>query len=153
MIGRSSLTRVIYFSRSKLAADPVEHKTELEKLIRSSQKKNEFAVVTSLLVEERGWFLQVLEGDRNAIYDAVQRIHNDTRHKDIRICEWREVPKREFVSSMIFVTRNPANEPIFARFNVVELLQRGTPKPSVLHAFVLALQGDTLAKQGIELLV
>ena len=34
----------------------------------------------------------MLEGDRDALNQTFNRIAQDTRHKDVRIVEWREVP-------------------------------------------------------------
>jgi len=152
MIGRSNLNRLTYFSRSVLDAEALIGNGQLAQLARVSQKKNEFAVITSILLYEKGWFSHVLEGDRGAVYETFQRIAADNRHKDVRIIEWREVARREFVTSFEVIIRNHATQEIFKKFNLDEVYQRGRPKVALVHSLALALQADAMAKRGIEIL-
>ncbi|GJD49618.1 hypothetical protein OPKNFCMD_2351 [Methylobacterium crusticola] len=147
---RNSLIHLIYFSRVVLTADPAGRVRQVNDIARQAQKKNEFSVITSFLILEQNHFLQVLEGERMSVQDTFARISNDPRHRDVHIIEWREITKREFVTSFTTATRTPANEGLFQKANLSPMLQRGTPKAAAVYALARALQADTLAKQGID---
>lgn len=147
---RSSLIHLIYFSRAQLSAEPKERARQVNDIARHAQKKNEFSVITSLLIVDQGYFIQILEGERMSVQDTFQRISGDIRHRDVHIVEWREIAKREFVTSFTTVSRNTANEPHFAKSGLLPMLQRGTPKGSVIHGLAVTLQEESMAKQGID---
>lgn len=150
MIGKTNLFSLIYFSRSCLIGNSETKTQQLSQLIKSARKNNEFGVITSLLISDREWFMQVLEGERSAIQSAFNRISADTRHRSVLIVQWREVQRREFFSSCEVAYRSPETESIFDRFNVSDALAAGTPKPGVIHGLALALQADHLARNGVN---
>jgi len=152
MLNRSSLSRIIYFSRCNLDRDQLVRDDQLDKLVRASRRQNEFALVTSILVMERGWFCHMLEGDRDALNGTFRRIASDNRHKEVRIVEWREIPRRELLPSLELLDRNLITQDILDKYLLDEAFTRGTPKPSAVHACILALQQNLLAKRGIEAL-
>ncbi|HEY8566190.1 MAG TPA: BLUF domain-containing protein [Beijerinckiaceae bacterium] len=147
---RISLFRLLFFSRNKLIPSGAERQDGLAQIVRNERKKNEFAVITSYLVVDGPWFVQVLEGERSAVHDAFQRVAAEPHHSDVLISEWREVSKREFLTSLGCTMRAPETEAIFARHNLTEALDRGTPKPGAMLNLMLALQANDLAKQGIN---
>ncbi|MFE1601304.1 BLUF domain-containing protein [Methylobacterium sp. ID0610] len=147
---RTSLIHLIYFSRALVSTEGAIRARELGEIARQAQKRNEFSVITSFLIYEQGYFMQVLEGDRTSIQDTFTRIVNDRRHRDVQIIEWREIVKREFVSSFNIAQRVAANELVFQKANVLPMLQRGTPKAPVVYGLARALQADSMAKQGID---
>ncbi|MGY2052196.1 BLUF domain-containing protein [Methylobacterium sp. JK268] len=147
---RNNLIHLIYFSRALLSAEPAARARELGEIARHAQKRNEFSVITSFLLYEQGYFLQVLEGERNSVQDTFTRIGNDRRHRDVQIIEWREVAKREFFTSFNVVQRNANNEALFQKANILPMLQRGTPKAPIVHSLARALQAESLTKQGID---
>jgi hypothetical protein len=152
MLARSSHSRIIYYSRSALDKDPVVREEQQLQLVRTSRRQNEFALVTSVLVLDKGWFTQMVEGDRDALNQTFKRIASDNRHKDIRIVEWREVPRRELLPSLELIDRRSGMNDILEKYNLDEAYQRGTPKATWLREFVLALQTSLLSKRGIEVL-
>ncbi|KMO36186.1 BLUF domain-containing protein [Methylobacterium aquaticum] len=147
---RSSLIHLIYFSRAQLSAEPQERARQVNDIARHAQKKNEFSVITSLLIVDQGYFIQILEGERMSVQETFQRISGDIRHRDVHIVEWREIAKREFVTSFAYVLRTQTNDILFQKANLAPMLQRGTPKASTIHSLAQALQADTMAKQGID---
>lgn len=153
MIGKDNLCHLIYFSRNTLPGNATARANQLAQIVRAGQKKNEFSVITSFLISERDWFMQVVEGERMAVYETFQRISTDSRHRDVRISEWREIPRRDFILSLGSAVRGPDNEAIFAKYNVSEALDRGTPKPSLIRGLAMALQADSIARKGIEQLL
>ncbi|MBY0299764.1 MAG: BLUF domain-containing protein [Methylobacterium sp.] len=147
---RNSLIHLIYFSRALLSADAAARARELAEIARQAQKRNEFSVITSFMILEQGYFLQVLEGERSSVQDTFARIANDRRHRDVQIVEWREIVKREFMTSFNTAQRTPANEALFQKANLQPMLQRGTPKAAIVYSLARSLQADTMAKQGID---
>lgn len=152
MLARSSHSRIIYFSRSALDKDPVTREEQQLQLVRTSRRQNEFALITSILVLDKGWFTQMVEGDRDALNQTFKRITSDNRHKDIRIVEWREVPRRELLPSLELIDRRSGMNDILDKYNLDEAYQRGTPKASWLRELILDLQASLLSKRGIEVL-
>lgn len=147
---RTSLVHLIYFSRLNLSGDPATRAKQVGEITRQAQKKNEFAVITSFLIFDGPFALQVIEGERQSVNETFQRIASDNRHRDVQIVEWREIIKREFVTSFTIVTRGPGNEPHFAKAGLLPMLQRGTPKGGVIHGLAVTLQAESMAKQGID---
>ncbi|WP_298967589.1 BLUF domain-containing protein [uncultured Methylobacterium sp.] len=147
---RTSLIHLIYFSRSQLSADAQARMRELGEIARQAQKKNEFAVITSFLIMEQGHFLQILEGERTSVQETFARISADGRHREVQIVEWREIAKREFVTSFATAVRTPANEALFQKANLTPMLQRGTPKAASIYGLAQALHTESMSKQGIE---
>lgn len=152
MLTRSSLSRIIYYSRSNLEREPGLLREQEQQLIRQCRRQNEFALITSILVHDRGYFCQMMEGDREALNQTFRKISSDNRHKDVRIVEWREIPRRELLPSFELIERNLMTQEILERFDIDGELARGTPKPSHLHDCFHALQANLLAKRGIEAL-
>ena len=147
---RTSLIHLIYFSRSALVGDAAMRAHQVNEIARHAQKKNEFAVITSFLIVEQNFFAQVLEGERMSVQDTFSRIQGDGRHRDVQIVEWREVPKREFVTSFTTATRTPGTEALCHKSRRLPMLQRGTPKGAAVYNLALSLQAETMAKQGID---
>lgn len=147
---RTSLVHIIYFSRLNLSSDAAKRSEQISEIGRTAQKKNEFAVITSFLILDGPFALQVVEGERQSVHETFQRIASDNRHRDVQIVEWREIVKREFVTSFTTVTRGPTNEAHFAKAGLLPMLQRGTPKGAAIHGLAVTLQAESMAKQGID---
>lgn len=147
---RTTLVHLIYFSRLTLAADAPTRARQLGEITRQAQKKNEFSVITSLLIVEQNFAAQVIEGERMSVNDTFGRISADSRHRDVQIVEWREIVKREFVNSFTTCVRNPANDALFQKANLLPMFQRGTPRATTIHALSVALQAESMSKQGID---
>ncbi|WP_372424850.1 BLUF domain-containing protein [Salinarimonas chemoclinalis] len=152
MLNRSSLSRISYFSRCTLDRDQAKRAEQLDRLVRSSRRQNEFGLITSILVLDRGWFGHMLEGDRDALNTTFKRIASDNRHKEVRIIEWREIPRRELLPSLELLERNLMTQDVLEKYALDEAFARGTPKPMQVHECMLALQQCLLAKRGIEAL-
>ncbi len=147
---RTSLLNLIYFSRLNLANDTPTRLRQINEITKQAQKKNEFSVITSFLIVEGSFAVQIIEGERQSVHETFQRIANDSRHRDIQIIEWREIAKRGFVTSFTTASRSTANEAHFNKAGLLPMLQRGTPKASTIHALATTLQGESMAKQGID---
>ena len=147
---RTSLVNLIYFSRLNLAADAPTRARQIGEITKQAQKKNEFSVITSFLILEGNFAVQIIEGERQSVHETFQRIAGDTRHRDVQIVEWREIAKREFVTSFTTASRSTATDGHFSKAGLLPMLQRGTPKGSTIHGLATALQHESMAKQGID---
>lgn len=151
MSNRTTLSRIVYRSLAKINLAAPDGNAQLLSIVRTSQKRNEFSVISSVLLFDRTYFVQVLEGDKPAVHETFQRIGADDRHKDVEIIEWRDINRRDFVSSLALFVRGPENEQHFARSGLSEMLHRKRIKVASVQGLAATLQSETLSKRGIEL--
>ncbi len=69
---------------------------DLRALLTQSRNNNERAGITGLLLYKSGNFMQVLEGERDAVLAAKARIAADARHRGILVLLQSEVAQRSF---------------------------------------------------------
>jgi hypothetical protein len=151
MSSRTTLSRIIYRSLAKINMSAPDGNVQLLNIVRTSQKRNEFSVITSVLLFDKTHFVQILEGDKPAVHETFQRITTDDRHKDVEIIEWRDINRRDFVSSLALFARGPENEAQFVKYGFSEMLHRRRIKVAAVQGLAAALQSETLSKRGIEL--
>ena len=68
----------------------------VESILASSSKKNPTSDITGLLVATETHFLQVLEGEFEALNATLERIFRDTRHEKVQLIEFAEIEERKF---------------------------------------------------------
>ena len=111
---------------------------QLRSLLHLARRGNRRRDVTGILVCTGQSFLQVLEGDADALAPLIESIAKDTRHRDVRILSRRAIAQRThgdwdmaLISSPDFAERIDAliDEPDVAigdLRNLIEILaQRG----------------------------
>jgi hypothetical protein len=92
------LVRLLYASR---AAQPVTTDT-LATIFRQSNAHNQECGLTGVLCfsdndgQGNAIFLQVLEGGRQAVSAAYNRIAADARHRDVTLLSFEEITERRF---------------------------------------------------------
>ena len=86
------LRQIVYTSQSNMPAD----KRSLLDLLHDARDFNSADNITGILIHSRNYFIQVIEGEPEAIADLVSRLFNDTRHKDIRIVSDTTIQQRLF---------------------------------------------------------
>ncbi len=86
------LTRLIYTSTisASFSADSIE---DILTCARRNNQKND---VTGMLCFNRKYFLQCLEGKREAVNSTYNTILNDPRHSHIVMLDYKEVTTREY---------------------------------------------------------
>jgi hypothetical protein len=87
------LVRCLYASRS---AGPVGAEM-LDAILARSQAHNPSRGITGLLCVGGDVFVQVLEGDREAVSDLYGAIAVDSRHTCVRLLRFEEIAERRFV--------------------------------------------------------
>jgi len=76
-------------------------------LLEQSRAKNAKLDITGILVCYKKHFLQVLEGERETIFDLFKTIREDERHTSVITCWDNPISKREFKDwTMAFVNFN-----------------------------------------------
>jgi len=92
--------QLVYVSKAIVDFD----RAALLQLLETARTRNQAAGLTGLLLFKKGQFLQVLEGERQAVLDLYGRIRTDRRHAGVVQVLGREVADRDFADwSMGFV--------------------------------------------------
>ena len=81
------MKRIIYASQATYDLSP----DELVSLLEKARAKNEKAGLSGMLLYSSQSFLQVLEGDEDALASAYARIEVDDRHTNLRLLMEEEV--------------------------------------------------------------
>lgn len=109
------LVRLVYFSR---AVTPLTL-AELAALLDHAQRRNTEDGITGKLCAHKEWFLQALEGGRDAVNETYRRIQADERHCDVTLLSYEVVDRRCFAGwSMAYAGVSEAS---------IEAVQRFTP--------------------------
>jgi hypothetical protein len=86
------LVQTLYVSHALSGID-VE---ELRHILASSVRRNAADGLTGFLMHGHGLFLQVLEGEPQAVEATMQRIRSDPRHERLDLLQHQTVQRREF---------------------------------------------------------
>jgi len=112
--GMHLMLRLTYISRAVKGIDS----TELKKILDQAQENNQLNGITGMLVFNKNFFLQTVEGSRVIINDLLNAIVLDERHYDVQIVEAVEVDERIWGDwSMDYVVPNSTNQNEFLRFS------------------------------------
>lgn len=82
--------RLIYISTATKGLT----KAEIENLLENSRKNNSKADITGMLIYRDGNFIQLLEGEENAVKELFITIQKDSRHRDCTVLNEAHVDKR-----------------------------------------------------------
>jgi hypothetical protein len=86
------LVRLLYASR---AAAPVTHEI-IESILQQSRTHNPALGITGILCHGGDVYMQALEGGREAVNALYMKIVRDTRHREVMLLHYAEVPERHF---------------------------------------------------------
>lgn len=118
---------LVYVSR---AADDATVETlmpQIEAILATSRRNNSACGVTGALLVTEGRFVQVLEGERDAVQATYERILHDSRHAEVDILSSQYSDRRRFKEwSMAFVGDSPALRQRFADAPLAALGRRQT---------------------------
>ena len=90
------LTRLVYHSENHLGAAGGTMIADLNAILDASNRNNEKAGVTGALLFDTWWFVQILEGEREAVSATLFRIVGDERHAAVTVMECRPAAARLF---------------------------------------------------------
>ena len=86
------LVRLLYASR---AAAPVTQEI-IDSILQQSRTQNPALGITGVLCHGGDVYMQALEGGRDAVNTLYAKIVRDTRHREIVLLHYAEVPERHF---------------------------------------------------------
>ncbi|MBH9551682.1 BLUF domain-containing protein [Inhella gelatinilytica] len=84
------LVRLIYASHTDAS------EADLAAILRASRAHNTAHGITGLLCHNDDWFVQVLEGGREAVNVLYNTIVRDPRHRDVTLLAYQEIKERRF---------------------------------------------------------
>ena len=87
------LTRLIYHSENHLSLGVGTDQmiAGLNSLLEVCVRNNERDGLTGALLFDSLWFVQILEGERQAITATMRKISDDARHAAVRtLCQWKQ---------------------------------------------------------------
>ena len=87
-----ALSHLIYLSR---ATEKLSLRDTM-RLVDHAKPNNEERGITGLLCFGGGYFLQVLEGEGDAVSDTFMRIAKDSRHHGVRLVDYSIIEARRF---------------------------------------------------------
>jgi hypothetical protein len=141
-----SITRLIYYSENQIVRGEVSVLGQLSSILRSANRNNRASGLTGALIFDELWFIQVLEGKREAVWRTFQRICEDERHANVVLVEMREVDERRFGNWwMGFATRDDGTEATFTPY-----LRNGHLSPPTMSAGMMLDLMLELAKAGLS---
>ena len=130
---------LVYASRAAGDAGDATLMPQIEAILATSRRNNSACGVTGALLVTEGRFVQVLEGERDAVQATYERILHDARHDDIDILSSQLSDRRRFKDwSMAFVGDSPALRQRFADAPLAALGRRQTGDALLDFMFDLA---------------
>jgi len=90
------LTRLVYHSENHLGAAGGTMIADLNAILDVSNRNNEKAGITGALLFDTLWFVQILEGEREAVSATLCRIIGDPRHDTVTVMDCRPAAARLF---------------------------------------------------------
>jgi Sensors of blue-light using FAD len=86
------LSSLLYISLAPSSAD----EETVQHILATSRRRNAALGVSGALLKYAGYYLQVLEGDHEAVHQLYRRIRLDARHFDARVAAVETVTERQF---------------------------------------------------------
>lgn len=109
-----SMVRLIYVSELSRSIK----RADLEQILKVSRKNNPKRGITGILCYDPRYFLQWIEGPREAVNDLYVILCKDPRHKRITILEYSEILAREFGQwSMAYFSTFDTDEKILKKYS------------------------------------
>ena len=87
---------ISYFSKSALPSTGDELEGKIEDILTVSKRNNKLKNITGALLYSGGHFLQVLEGEKEAVDNTFEHIQRDSRHRDVTILSYDYQTNRSF---------------------------------------------------------
>ena len=110
----TSLVQVIYCSEAKANLQAAD----IEQILLYAREHNAKKSITGLLTFDSKFFLQVLEGERQAVSDLITRIGKDPRHHRFCLLCANTIYKRDFASwSMAYVGQTKLNKTVLLNYS------------------------------------
>jgi hypothetical protein len=96
--GRACSTVLIYHSENHLGPFDGKLIGSLNEILTASNRNNEKANITGVLIFDRVWFMQILEGDREGVSRTLARLMADDRHDAVTLMDAQPIARRIFAN-------------------------------------------------------
>jgi hypothetical protein len=93
MTGQPCKRQVVYVSQKSDGFNSAE----LAAMLRKAWENNEKYGITGLLLQNRGQFMQLIEGPEPSVEALLQNLKADSRHEHMSVLLDRKIPEIEFV--------------------------------------------------------
>ncbi len=114
-----SLIQLAYISRSKLGANSLQSRLQLDNMLIFARKNNRMNGITGYLLFDGIEFAQILEGDPAAVMGTFLRISADHRHENVEVLVRGPLLERRFANwDMGLAVREGPLEAAFARIGI-----------------------------------
>ncbi len=114
---------------------------ELAKIREVAIRKNEKIGITGMLLAGNDYFLQCIEGGREAVNRLYSEIVPDTRHRHIVLLRYSEISKREFENwSMGFVLLSETKKDLILKHSTTTDFNPFEMSAESSHDLLLALR-------------
>ena len=92
------LFRLVYCSENHLGASDGKMVAGLNDILAACERNNRRDDITGALLFDTLWFIQILEGERQAVSKTLRRILADERHSDLTVMDARPAERRLFAN-------------------------------------------------------
>jgi len=107
------LVRLLYVSRLGRGTGP----TQVQNIVKVSEKNNPGLGITGALCYDARYFLQYLEGPRDAINQLYRKIAADARHDSVTLLDYTDISQRQFEDwSMAYIRASDLNKSVIRKF-------------------------------------
>ncbi len=142
------LARIVYHSESRLEPAGHDAASGLNAILDLANRNNERDGITGALLFDGAWFVQILEGDREAISAALWRIARDPRHDNVTVIETRTIRQRSFANwRMGLAVLRGDNAALFERYGVAAPLDPRLMNGEQALGLARDLAGSALARR------
>jgi len=109
------LVRLIYASK----ITPIFKAGDVDSILSASHRNNPGRGVTGMLCFDNTYFLQALEGSRQAVSELFGRISADPRHMDVTMLQYSDIAERDFGAwDMAYAALSPSQLRMLKNFGV-----------------------------------
>ncbi len=100
------------------SANPDVSAKDFNEILQQAKENNAVNGITGMLIFNKNYFLQTLEGPRAQINRLLYSLIADTRHHDLQIIETRELKHRDWAKwSMNYASPTPDNAAIYLKYS------------------------------------
>lgn len=92
----SNLYRLAYISKNTIPGSKEQVSQQIEDILQSAHRNNSAKGISGALLYSGGYFCQVIEGGEEDIEELFETIQMDSRHGEVRVLEFVEIPERGF---------------------------------------------------------
>jgi hypothetical protein len=131
------LVQLIYVSRLSPECDA----KALKQILDASRRNNREHGLTGILCRDQTFFLQALEGSRQAVNTVYAAILRDERHTDAVILSYREITRRDFEAwSMAYVPAKDVDRTLALRYSATDRLDPYALSSEAARGFLADLE-------------